>query len=79
MKDVHSLRKRLAALKPHVPEPEPWPPTEDGDLAFVLYHQLLAEGVALPEERPDADDIFLYLLKLDAPRVWADWSDSSEM
>jgi hypothetical protein len=74
MKDIASLRKRLAALTIHVPEPEPWPPIEEGELATVLYNQLKAEGVELPEERPDTNDVFLYLLELDAPRVWAEYS-----
>lgn len=52
MSRFSSLLNRLRRLEPEPDEVEPWPPTEEGSLAKVLYDQLQAEGVAMQEEHP---------------------------
>jgi AAA+ ATPase superfamily predicted ATPase len=64
--------RRLQRLEPEPEYIESWPPTEEGSLSKILYDQMIAEGVELPVERP-GKDIAMYLLKLDALRVWADY------
>ena len=68
--------RRLQRLEPEPEYIEPWPQNEEGSLSKVLYDQMIAEGVELPAERP-SKDIVMFLLELDAPRVWEDYAESS--
>jgi hypothetical protein len=66
------LQHRLQRLEPEPEELEPWPPDEEGSLAKVLYDQLKDAGYELPAERPEGD-IVLFLLRLEAADLWADY------
>jgi hypothetical protein len=60
-----ALRKRLDALKIHVPEPEPWPP-EEGSFSWCLYEKL-----GQPVERMPFMDMYLAV----AEKVWSDFDE----
>lgn len=71
MSRYSALLNRLHRLEPEPEEVEPWPPTEEGSLAKVLYDQLRSEGMDMQEEHPG--DVVLYLLEMGASKVWEDY------
>lgn len=71
MSKFATILSRLRRLEPELEEVEPWPPTEDGSLAKVLYDQLRAEGMVMQEEH--SGDVVLYLLEMGASWVWKDY------
>jgi len=68
---LDSIKKKLDELEMHfLPGPlEPWPPSTPGDLATLLYDQMKADGVPLPENHPGGS-VFVFLLERYAPLVF---------
>jgi hypothetical protein len=62
---LDALKKRLAALKIHVPEPELWPP-EEGSFSWCLYEKL-----GQPAEKMPFMDMYLAV----AEKVWSDFDE----
>ena len=70
-----ALLRRIAKMEPGPEYTEPWPPDVEGSLSKLLYDQMIAEGVELTAERP-GKDIVMFLLELNAPRVWEDYVEA---
>jgi len=68
--NIESLALRVAQLRARLPQPEPWPPMNDGDLAKIIYDRLIAEGFDLPDKCP-VNNACYYLLGLITPKIWA--------
>jgi len=64
------LLKRLNRLEPNPKYIEPWPPIE-GSFLWAMLEGMKAVGVEIPEKPPDEPG-FLFLARLEAPRLWAD-------
>lgn len=62
--------KRLSRLEPDPEDIEPWPPIE-GSLLWAMLEGMKAEGVEIPE-KPANETGFMFLARLEAPRLWAE-------
>lgn len=63
------LLKRLSKPEPATENIALWPAKDD--LGKALYDQLKAEGVKLPATLAKGQSELLFLLELNAPRIWA--------
>jgi len=64
------LLKRLSRLEPDPEDIEPWPPIE-GSFLWAMLEGMKAEGVEIPE-KPAHETDFMFLARLEAPRLWAE-------
>lgn len=64
------LLKRLSRLEPVPEEIEPWPPIE-GSFLWALLEGMKAIGIDIPE-KPADEPGFMFLARLEAPRLWAE-------
>ena len=64
------LLKRLRNLEPSPEEIEPWPPIESSFL-WAMLDGMNAEGIEIPE-KPADEPGFMFLARLEAPRLWAE-------
>ena len=70
MSRFSSLFKRLRNLEPSLEEIEPWPPIE-GSFLWAMLEGMKAEGIEIPE-KPADETGFMFLARLEAPRLWAE-------
>ena len=64
------LIKRLSRLEPMPEDIEPWPPIK-GSFLWAMLEGMKAEGVEIPE-KPADEPGFMFLARLEAPRLWAE-------
>ena len=64
------LIKRLSRLEPDHEDIEPWPPIE-GSFLWAMLEGMKAEGIEIPE-KPADEPGFMFLARLEAPRLWAE-------
>ena len=70
MSKFSSLFKRLQRLEPPPRYIEPWPPAE-GTLEWAMMEGMKADGIEIPE-KPANEPGFIFLARLEAPRLWGD-------
>ena len=64
------LLNRLQRLEPDPEEIEPWPP-EEGTLEWAMIEGMKADGLEIPD-KPANESGFMFLARLEAPRLWGD-------
>ena len=70
MSRFSSFIKRLSRLEPDPKDIEPWPPNE-GSFLWAMLEGMKAEGIDIPE-KPADETGFMFLARLEAPRLWAE-------
>jgi hypothetical protein len=70
MSKFSSLFKRLQRLEPSPKYIEPWPPKE-GTIEWLILKSREADGLETPD-KPNGETGFMYLARLEAPRLWDD-------
>ena len=66
--------RRLQRLEPEPEYIEPWPPVQ-GSLEWAMLEGMKAEGIEIPE-KPADETGFLFLAKLEVPRLWAEEAEA---
>ena len=74
MATLEGLRKRIERMKIPLLESEPWPPTE-GTLEWAIMEGMKANGLEIPD-KPANESGFMFLARLEAPRLWSDYHAS---
>ena len=69
MSRFSSLLNRLKRLEPEPEYVEEWPPIEVS-LEWAIIEGMRADGIEIPE-KPPGESGFMFLAKLEAPRLWA--------
>jgi hypothetical protein len=63
--------RRLQLLEPPPKYVEPWPPAE-GTLEWAMMEGMKADGLEIPD-KPANESGFMFLTRLEAPRLWGDY------